>query len=269
MPKARSARTLCLALAASLAAFSARAADDYATASPDQWRFSVAPYAWLPGIHGEVTLRGLTAKVSSSFEDIWNHTDQHWGLMGQTEAWKGDFGGFADIEYFDLGANNIPAGPFRVDVSTKTLVFGFGLMYHVGDVFLGWPMADGRDRRLRFDATAGGRYTNIDGSLDPLGFPGREKSAEWADPVIGGRVTLDLTNRINAIIQADVGGTSTSDDFTWSAQGVLGYRFALLGLDAHALGGYRVLTQNFANNGGAFRWNVTMRGPVLGLNVRF
>jgi len=78
-----------------------------------------------------------------------------------------------------------------------------------------------------------------------------------------------LTNRINAIIQADVGGTSTSDDFTWSAQGVLGYRFAPFGLDAHALGGYRVLTQNFANNGGAFRSNVTMRGPVLGLTVRF
>lgn len=262
-----------LALASALPALPARAADDYTPGSENQWRFSVTPYIWLPGVYGNVTLRGLTVKADASFSDIYNHTDTHFGFLGEGEAWKGDFGGFVNINYLDLGKNNIAAGPLTVDLSTEVVLFGFGLIYHVGDWYIGGPMGDGtgRTRRIRLEATAGGRYTNLSGNLDVHGFASRSKSQDWVDPVIGGRVIVDLTERVNAIIQADVGGTSTSNDFTWSATGLLGYRFDFFGLDAHALAGYRALAQNYATGSGnqQFRWNTTLRGPVLGMNVRF
>lgn len=262
-----------LALASAAPAWSAHAADDYAPGSENQWQFSATPYIWLPGIYGEVTLRGLTAKVNASFSDLYDHTDTHVGFLGEGEAWKGDFGGFVNINYFDLEQNNARVGPLTVDVSSKVLVFGFGLAYHVGDWYFGGPMGDGagRTRRIRLDASAGGRYTTLDGGLTIVGLTDRNKSQDWVDPVIGGRVVVDLTDRVNAIIQADVGGTSTSNDFTWSATGLLGYRFDFFGLEAHALAGYRALAQNYATGSGSqrFRWNTTMRGPILGMNVRF
>ncbi len=259
------------ALALILPALPARAADDYAPGSENQWQFSATPYIWLPGIYGQVTARGLTANVSTTFQNLYNHTDTHWGVLGEAEAWKGDFGGFANFNYFNLGENNIPVGPFRTDVSLQVLLFGFGLAYHVGDWYIGGPMDGGRTRRLRLEATAGGRYTNLSVDLDLHRFPGRDKSVDWTDPVIGGRANLDLTEHLNLTIVADVGGTSSSNDFTWSATGLLGYRFDFFGLDANALAGYRTLVQNYATGSGdrQFRWNVTMRGPILGMTVRF
>jgi hypothetical protein len=260
-----------LALASLIPAVPARAADADAPGSENQWRFVATPYIWLPGIYGQTTIRGLTAKVDASFSDLYNHTDTHIGFMGEAEAWKGDFGGFININYFDLEKNNAQAGPLTLNVGAKTLVFGFGLAYHVGDWYFGGPMdgGAGRTRRIRLDATAGGRYTNVNGSLTIVGLTDRSKDQDWIDPVIGGRVTVDLTERVNAIIQADVGGTSSSNDFTLSATGLVGYRFDFFGLEAHALAGYRALAQNYSANGGQFRWNNTMRGPILGMSVQF
>jgi len=259
------------ALASAAAAAPARAADDYVLGSQNEWRFVATPYIWLPGIYGQTTLRGITAKADASFGDLWRHTDTHVGFMGEAEAWKRDFGGFININYFDLEKNNAQAGPLTVDVGAKTLIFGFGFAYHVGDWYIGGPMDGGRTRRLRVDASVGGRYTNVAGSLGVVGVTDRSKSQEWADPVVGARVIVDLTERVNAVIQADVGGTSTSGDFTWSAMGLLGYRFAFFGLPANALAGYRALAQNYTTGSGSqqFRWNNTMRGPILGMSVRF
>lgn len=249
------------------------AADAYAAGSDNQWHFVATPYIWLPGIYGETTLRGRTAKADASFSDLYHHTDTHVGFMGEAEAWKGDFGGFININYFDLEKDNAQAGPLTVDVSSKVLVFGFGLAYHVGDWYIGGPMdgGAGRTRRIRLDATAGGRYTNVNGGFTIVGVTDRTKDQDWVDPVIGGRAIVDLTDRVNAIVQADVGGTSSSNDFTWSATALLGYRFDFFGLEAHALAGYRALAQNYATGSGSqqFRWNNTMRGPILGMSVRF
>jgi hypothetical protein len=274
MTNSKLAWAIGLALASALPALPARAADDYPPGSENQWRFSVTPYIWLPGIYGDVTLRGITVKADASFSEIYNKTDTHFGVLGEGEAWKGDFGGFVNINYLNLAKNNNAVGPLTVDLSTQVLIFGFGLIYHVGDWYIGGPMDGGAGptRRIRLEATAGGRYTSINGDLDVRGFPGRDKTQDWVDPVIGGRVIVDLTERVNAIIQADVGGTSTSNDFTWSATGLLGYRFDFFGLDAHALAGYRALAQNYSTTGSGgqpFRWNTTMRGPIVGMNVRF
>jgi hypothetical protein len=74
------------ALASALPALPARAADDCAPGSENEWRFSVTPYVWLPGIYGDVTLRGITVKADASFSDICNKTDTHFGVLGEGEA---------------------------------------------------------------------------------------------------------------------------------------------------------------------------------------
>lgn len=43
------------------------------------------------------------------------------------------------------------------------------------------------------------------------------------------------------------------------------------GLESNAFAGYRALTQNWASGSGdrEFRWNTTLHGPLIGLNVKF
>jgi hypothetical protein len=69
----------------------------------------------------------------------------------------------------------------------------------------------------------------------------------------------------------DVGGFGVGSDFAWSALGLFGWRFALLGQDAAALWGYRALGQDYSTGSGRqrFEWDVIMHGPAIGLTVRF
>ena len=73
------------------------------------------------------------------------------------------------------------------------------------------------------------------------------------------------------IVGGDIGGFGAGSDFAWSALGLVGYRFEMLGLDSSALVGYRALGQDFDTGSGAnkFKWDVTMHGPIIGLVTRF
>jgi hypothetical protein len=61
-------------------------------------------------------------------------------------------------------------------------------------------------------------------------------------------------------------------DFAWNAFGLIGYRFGLFGEDnARVLAGYRALSQDYTDGSGRnkFKWDITMHGPILGLDIGF
>lgn len=161
----------------------------------------------------------------------------------------------------------------------------------------GDPDPDGDPRRFLLDLAIGARYwymrTEVDVELGPIQVPGFtitpslpafprlelpgvsvpgasfggldetfEESIDWVDLTLGGRLALDLTDRILLSLAGDVGGfdIGSSSHRTWMAIGVLGYR---LGERWTLKMGYKALG---AERGAV---DVVIHGLVLGLSRRF
>ena len=67
----------------------------------NEWRYAVTPYAWAPGISGDVGVRRLSSDVSLSTHDILSALD--FAIMGQGEAHKGPWMGSLDAIYVKVG----------------------------------------------------------------------------------------------------------------------------------------------------------------------
>ena len=159
----------------------------------------------------------------------------------------------------------------------------FGASYRIGEWSIGLePRSSGRaaDRTLSFEAIAGGGYSYLNGEIDlkvsaaSLGLAGQrvvEKSKDWIDPFGCARARINLSQRLSIQLRGDVGGFGVGSDFSWQAVGLIGYRVNFFGRDATVAGGYRALYQDFEDGSGAskFAWDMTLHGPVLGLNIRF
>ena len=147
-----------------------------------------------------------------------------------------------------------------------------------------WQLADfgtAGPLSVTVDPYAGIRYTyldiQLDGKLDlpDLGINTRrtgEQSEHWVDPIVGLRTAFALGEHWNFVVGGDVGGISTSDQYSAEAWSLVGYRFGLFGEgNANLFGGYRVLKQKYEDGSGRdrFDWDMTMHGPIVGLKITF
>ena len=81
---------------------SASAAEDPAPeavsdSATDDWRFTVAPYAWFPFIVGTNTFNDQGNEIDITFDQIWNQL--HMALFLDAEVQKGKFGLLTDLFY--------------------------------------------------------------------------------------------------------------------------------------------------------------------------
>src|SRR6185312_4633846 len=169
-----------LVLSACLLNLSARAADVailpddvYAVpaTAPSGWQFRVTPYAWLPSVNGDVTVRGQTADVDFSFWDIFDsgssgaELDSLAALMGYVEARKGPWGIYGDVVWgkFDCSGGAVtehnPIASLKLSASAnagldyETTMAESGLTYEVAR----W---DGARSSTALDVLGGARYWN-------------------------------------------------------------------------------------------------------------
>jgi hypothetical protein len=243
------------------------------------WQLTVTPYVWGTALKGDVGVGKTSAKVDASFKDILDHLNG--ALMLSLELRKGRFGLLSDTVYADLEDNDASAeNRLKVDATSKMLIQNLAGTYRVGT----WQLADfgtAGPLSVTVDPYAGVRYTyldvQLDGQLDlpDLGISARrtgEQDKQWVDPIVGLRTSFALGERWNLVVGGDIGGISTSDQYSAEAWSVVGYRFGLFGTDnATVLAGYRVLKQKYEDGSGrdAFDWDVTMHGPIAGLKIAF
>ena len=95
-------------------------------------------------------------------------------------------------------------------------------------------------------------------------------SEDWVDPVLGLRWTQELGERWQLRLRGDVGGLGVGSDASWSASATAFYSFS----DRYVLEfGYKGTYVDFANDesasGGAFAYDTTTYGPLLGLVINF
>jgi opacity protein-like surface antigen len=236
-------------------------------AGSDDWEFEVTPYFLAASLDGTAGVRGVEADVDMSFSDIWDNLDA--GFMGIFEAQKGPWIFGLEGVYFKLedeGAKTV-TGPFgrvavdgALDLTTSMYIYQGTVGYRV------------LDDRTAVDLLGALRYTKLKADMDVtvatagIVFPGGARSAGgsegWTDAVVGARVLHPVSDHVDLLGYADVGGGGS--DLTW--QFILGANWEFRE-NLTAKLGYRYLDWDYEDGG--TKWDMAAAGVYLGLGIRF
>ncbi len=245
----------CLVLATTTVAPVARSSAE--EASGDEWQITIAPYAWLTSLDGNVTVQGQKADADADFfGDILDQI----GLAGMV---------LVDIQRrrWAFSANFVGArlesDNNNIDTKEDIVNFGVGLTYFAID----HPRDPEGGIGYRFGPSIGARYTYLRAEVDVKNFRTFDSTKQWVDPLVGARGALDLSDRFGIVGAADVGGFGVGSDYSWNAQIYGLYETSVFGVPTALSLGYRVLHQNY--DSGNFEYDVTTYGPIIGAAFTF
>jgi hypothetical protein len=232
----------------------AGAAPTAAPADDSDWHFILSPYLWLPGVHGIIGREDLNANVSASPGDLLSHF--RFGLMGTFETDYKRVVVPLDIMWVRLGDNKaVPSDLDEISANVKASEF-------ILTSKIGYRLID--SKMIKIDGLTGFRYWHIGQSLnftpseEGLNF---SSSQNWVDPLVGGRILVNLSPKIEATIGGDVGGWGTGSQLDYQAGGVLGYRIKpALALQV----GYRYLYVNYRTSA---IFDVATSGVLVGVSI--
>ena len=216
-------------------------------------------YLFASALDGRSSLsQGLpTADIDLSFGDVLDNLD--FGLMTALEVRQGPWSFVGDVLYSKLSPRGTLPGPAAapVELEQKNLTLQGSVLYRVQD-----------SAAVDVDLGAGLRYWSVDSeaSIGPVGPAsvslGHKES--WLDPVVIARLKAELDERWSVTVAGDIGGSGSGSNLTWQLLGTVNYQMS----DRLSLrGGYRVLAVDYEDDG--YVYDVTLRGPVLGLAYRF
>ena len=263
------------------------------------WQFRVTPYAWVPGVTGDVTVRGHTANVDVNVFDLFDsgssgvQLDSLAALMGYVEARKGPWGIYGDAVWgkFDLTRGAVsqrnPIANLNLSARSnsglvyETTMVESGLTYEVAS--WGAPHS-----ATAMDVLGGARYWNqqadlslaITGTvdLDSLGLKrsgsraiARSGTLEWVDPFVGLRVRHELSPGHELQFLGDVGGFGAGSDLTWQLFAGYAFDFTVAHSTLYGVVGYRALAVDYSEGSGLNQNNIDLilHGPVAGLSFRW
>jgi hypothetical protein len=197
----------------------------------EEWKFSVTPYAWLPGISADLPTTSRSSSADVSAGDVLRHLDG--AVMISSQAHYGRWGVLADIAHAELGkqGTHLSNAGIHPTYSLKLTTYTVGLTYnlvHRPDFYLesitgarhinatvGWDLDL---PNLALSDRSGSREAN---ALDPvMGLKGRKQiaSTDWYIPFY-----IDVaipSNRTDSTWQAMLG---LGKAYTWGDV-ILGYR---------------------------------------------
>lgn len=231
------------------------------------WALQITPYLWASGLDGAISpfRAGPTIGVEKSFSDVLDELD----FGGFINIW-GRYDRFVfsgDIMYVSTSATET-FGPLPppVPVPPGTVVTGsLESQEFSATMQAGYRLVDAPS--VTVDLLGGLRlwYVSNDVTVSALGLSATYgESFGWADPVIGARVFVPITEKLSFQAQGDVGGFGVGSDFTWSTLATFNY---VLTDNFSMSAGYKVLDVDYASDGHVF--DVRMEGPALGVTYRF
>ena len=123
-------------------------------------------------------------------------------------------------------------------------------------------------KKAKFDVLFGGRALFLSNDVEITGAGGGDASADedfsHIGPLIGGRLRYNFTSRWFASARGDASGFGLDDATTWSATGLVGYRFTEL--FSLALG-YRYMEIDMEESD--LDLELTYQGPLVGFGFTF
>ena len=184
---------------------------------PSDWAFAFTPYAWLMGVNGSMTAKGMTMDVNANVVDLLQHSDTLYGFMGTFEARKREFSFYLDAVYTFIGGSSsasVDRTPFpRVNLSAtaNATVSNSMLIGELGGGYELWNQKEGAGSSA-IDAIVGVRYYRVTADLSAdvnvdvsrtarfISFDVNRSRAtasagvlNWADPFIGIRLRDKIT----------------------------------------------------------------------------
>jgi hypothetical protein len=227
------------------------------------WQFSLEPYVLASSISGDATVgRASGVAVDVSFSDILENLEMAAMVHFEAQHTSG-WGVIFDYGFMDLGADTSVGFGGVVDANVRQGILEL-LASRELDVAAGSLQLLGGVRwwdnrvKARFDPAL------INGSVTT------EISEDWVDPVVGLRWTHDLADRWQVRLRGDIGGFGVGSDFSWGASATAFYSMG----DRYLLEfGYMALDVDYDNDkaasAGAFAYDTTTYGPLLGLVINF
>ena len=218
-------------------------------ASASEWAFELAPYLWVAGIDGDVTLDGEEYDLSSDFSDILDQTK--FGGSSIFAANRGQWVNFVQLDYLALENDDVETRFSRseVEIESESLM----LTATTGYRFALW-------QRHRLDVMAGLRYVELDAEIDDR-RRSSNSSRDIYDAVVMVRPIVQLAKNWQLMPSFSVCTGDT--DLTWEVfpeiiyhPGEWKFRF-----------GYRNL--NFDYEDGDDELDLSMRGLLLGVGIVF
>jgi hypothetical protein len=222
------------------------------------------PYFWLAGLNMAITTplaRAPQVNISAGAGEIISNIS-YMPFMGAAELRYGPFGLLADGVHI----------PLDVPITTRNVFFSGGS----SAVVLNVATADAIYRVLdqpaqTIDAGLGFRHwgasavTTLNGRLF-LPTVSVIDSGSWTDPLIAARYHRNLGNGFGLTAYGDVGGFGIAAHSDWEVIGTLEYAWSpQLTFDV----GYRSLNVAYSASGKFLGYDVHLKGPLLGLTMRF
>lgn len=216
------------------------------------WRFSATPYLMLPSMNGDAQVGSLQVGVDTSPTDVFSNLN--WGVMGLMEAHNGVWGVNLDLTYMNL---DVTDDRERGSVNGHQGAYSATALYRVApmvDVYAGVRINSIGVQLEGYDAIG----TRIEGS----------RSRSWADPLIGVRAVVPISERFEFSFLADIGGFGIGSEIAAQVWPTIGWRIAR---NSKLLAGYRVIHTDYRTGEGAdrFVYDITTFGPTLGVNIGF
>lgn len=170
---------------------------------------------------------------------------------------KNEWGFLVDVNYLTLsGQETIPVPvPVTLDVDFTGVLTELAAIYR---------FSFGENA---FDVIGGARYYSLEPEINitsALPLPSRiDKTQDWWDLMIGGRYIWTINEKWNLIARGDVGFIGS--DLTWNVAGLFKFQ---PWKHVSLLFGYRYMDIDYEDGSGAdlFKYDMTMHGPLLGLN---
>ena len=220
------------------------------------WNFELAPlYLWAINIDGETGIRGQTAGTEVDFGDIYDSLQGVFTVRFNA-IYKQKFGMVFDYNYLDLGSET-QTGVVDLETSLKTQILNLAATYRL------------LEGMHTLDAVAGIRYTAMGVDIDLIGTGlSLDEDKDWADPIIGARYAYQMTDKWALRFYGDIGGFGVSSNFTWQGVGLIDFQ---PWKHVAIVAGYRAIDTDYESGSGSdkFTYDVTVHGPVVGLDIRF
>ena len=223
------------------------------------WHVAVSPYLWFPGVHGTIGSFGRDVSVHATPGDLLSNF--RFGLQGLVDTRYKRIVLPVDMFWVRLGDDKALPFPNLMVEKAKLRGSEFILTPKVG-----FRVVD--QEKFKIDALVGFRYWHFGENLKfvptnlNLNF---SDSQDWVDPLVGGRVLVNLSPKISVAIGGDVGGWNTGSLLDYQVAGVLGYKIKpKWTLQA----GYRYLSVDYrnSNRGGSIIYLITS-GVLFGATM--
>jgi hypothetical protein len=225
--------------------------------SEDDWRFRFAPlFLWGMGISGSSAIGPATLPLEIEFKDALDNLDA--AFTFHFEAQKRDLTLFAEYQFVDLSPSAKTPFGATLDVTFKSKMAEFGVLYRVAEF-----------KKTQFHILGGARYVEQDMRVKGVPLPTLESvkvKENWWDAMVGGRMVSRLSQKWTAIGRVDYGFGGS--DGTWNLAGTVDYRFREWG---SVFAGYRWMKFDYEHGSGKdrYKYDAKQHGPLMGVDFHW